>query len=341
MMDKNINRVIVLHVLAILAYLSLPVISSPDLNLGLGIFKITPFLQLFFRQILLLIFFYCNYYYFLPEVFCRKLKFVYAGIILFCGIIVVLLPELVFPLKEIFHHIAPHNISSHRVTLFFKPSSEGGVIQYVFILIFSYLLNLNQSKNQIEREKQEIEISFLKAQINPHFLFNSLNTIYALALKKNDKTPDAILQLASLMRFIMSESPKETIEVNQEIKFIRSYVLLQKSRFGFTSLVEYDIKECSTEKKIIPLILIPFVENAFQYGINPNEKSSVFIKIEVVDATLHFVAKNTIVARSVEGNKIGLQNTIRRLNLIYPNQHTLELHNSGTHFTVNLNIQLI
>lgn len=252
----------------------------------------------------------------------------------------ILLPSYLFPV-ELKNHNFQHDINISRPTIFVKPSPESGIIQLLIIIISSFLLRINQLKNQIENEKKEVDIAFLRTQINPHFLFNSLNTIYALAIKKDDKTTDAILDLASLMRFIMSESQNETIDVNQEISYIKSYVQLQKSRFGVTSLVDYYIKESSTKKSIAPLILIPFVENAFQYGINPNEVSSVFIKIEVVDTTLLFVAKNTIVVRSIEGNKIGLQNTIRRLNLIYPNRHILEIKNTGTHYTVNLSIQLI
>lgn len=331
---------ILLHSMVSIIFLCLPIIFSPDILSGLGLFSITPFLYSFSRQVLLLFFLYGNYYFLLPRLYFKNFKYAYFLLILLISIIVILIPSLLFPI-ELKNHNFQHNINTSRPTIFFKPSPESGIIQLSLIIISSFLFRISQLKNQIENEKKEVEISFLRMQINPHFLFNSLNTIYALAIKKDDKTADAIVHLASLMRFIMSESQKETIEVNQEISYIKSYVQLQKSRFGFTSLVDYDIKESSTKKTIAPLILIPFVENAFQYGINPNEVSSVFIKIEVVDATLLFVAKNTIVARSIEGNKIGLQNTIRRLNLIYPNQHILEIKNSGTHYTVNLSIQLI
>ena len=139
------------------------------------------------------------------------------------------------------------------------------------------------------------ELSFLKAQINPHFLFNTLNSIYALAIKKDDKTADAVVQLSELMRYIMTNANDDVIALDKEINYINNFVQLQKTRLGNTVNVDYAVEGNAFGKCITPLILISFIENAFKHGVNPNQNSEIVIRITIVEDYLTlFVSNNKV-----------------------------------------------
>ncbi|HEX8013671.1 MAG TPA: histidine kinase [Flavobacterium sp.] len=208
-----------------------------------------------------------------------------------------------------------------------------GVISSLFFAISGRLIN-------VEKDKMKSELAFLKAQINPHFLFNTLNSIYALALKKDDKTPDAVIQLSELMRYVITNANDQVIDLNKEINYINNFVSLQKTRLGKTVNVDYKVNGNSYGKAITPLILISFIENAFKHGVNPDQTSVICIYIDIFDEELTLLVSNkkTFSVKSETG--IGLQNTIERLALLYPDRHQLKIEDSVDKYTVNLSIKV-
>lgn len=198
-------------------------------------------------------------------------------------------------------------------------------------------------ENEILMQKLETELSFLKSQTNPHFLFNTLNNIYALARKKSDDTAEAIMKLSTLLRFMLYESRKNRITIAEEIKILDDYISLEKMRYRENLKIQF-IKSIDDDKKqIAPLILLPFVENAFKHGASENRfGTSISIQVQVLNGILKFEIENSKTGEftpdlPVEG--LGLKNVQRQLELTYPG-HQLEIRNELNVFSVSLTINL-
>ncbi len=200
-----------------------------------------------------------------------------------------------------------------------------------------------QERERKELEKQRLisELSFLKSQVNPHFLFNSLNGIYALAIKKSDKTPDAIIQLSDLMRHMLYESDKEKVELAKETEYLRNYIQLQRLRLPAEVKMHFDVEGDVQGKMIAPMLFIPFIENAFKHGVD-TKGGNIQIKLQVKGNTLSFDMMNQISGAqnkdAVSG--IGLTNVRKRLDLLYANRYKLETKESNGNFVVHLHLNL-
>lgn len=202
-------------------------------------------------------------------------------------------------------------------------------------------LGAEKKKQEIETEKLATELSFLKSQINPHFLFNTLNNIYSLALIKSDKTADAVLKLSAIMRYVISETKRYTVPLDKEIEFVKHYIELQRVRLTDKVTIHFDIEGDTAMMEVPPLILIPFVENAFKYGISTKEPSIIHFDITVKGRTLSFFSQNHIFPVSLgseENTGIGLKNTKRRLELLYPGRHELKAKPENNNFIVKLTL---
>jgi len=161
-----------------------------------------------------------------------------------------------------------------------------------------------------------------------------------LAIKKDDKTADAVVQLSELMRYIITNANDDVIALEKEINYINNYIQLQKTRLGNTVAVEYTMEGTAYGKAITPLILISFIENAFKHGVNPNENSEICIRINIVGDYLTLSVSNNKV-QSVQSNSgIGLQNTIERLSLLYPNNHVLSIEDNSKKYQVTLTLKV-
>lgn len=339
-MKPNTQKILI-NSIGCLAFLSIPIFSSPDFNTAQNLFFINPFLQNFSRYILLLIFFYLNYYYLLPKLYFsyKKKKFFFA--VIACFIIIYLIPKLIFKFDfqpRIDIENKPHLPPNHFFEFF-----DGGIFQFVFVVIISFLIKLNQRFNTIKEEKQIAEISYLKAQINPHFLFNTLNSLYALTLEKSNDAPNAVLKLSSIMRYVVTESDQDFVSLEKEINYIKDYIDLQKLRIDKDANLKVTIEGEPKGKLIAPLIVIPFIENAFKYGINPDENSFIDIKIKIDTDNFILSVANSIVNKNLseeEKTETGIENTIKRLNYIYPKRHLLNLKEEEAIFYVNLTIFL-
>ena len=204
---------------------------------------------------------------------------------------------------------------------------------------FRQHLVMKNELNEVKSEKMQTELKFLKAQINPHFLFNTLNNIYGLAIKKSDDTPEAILKLSKIMRYNIFESAKETVEITKEIENIQDFIGIQEIRYKKLNLTFLDDVD-DPFKAISPLILLHFVENAFKYGASESISDS-FIRIELKlkENILIYIVSNSIDKRNyTHTTKIGLQNIKRQLELLYPKKHTLKIDSEQDVFTVCLTL---
>lgn len=335
------NRDILIHLLGSIAFLSIPIFSSPDFNTGKNLWTITPFLNNFCVQFLLLVFFYINHYVLLPFFYFKEKKVVYSIFILLFLIIILKVPDYFFPFEihkpnmPSMNRMEPPKFDFHFI--------REGFIQFILVIVISFLIKLNKRYDDLKDQKQVAEISYLKAQINPHFLFNTLNSLYALTIQKSDLAPIAVLKLSGIMRYVVTESSQEFVTLEKEINYISDYIQLQKIRLDESVNFKYEIKGQLLNKSIAPLILIPFIENAFKYGINPDEDSFIHISIETDEKYIILDVENSIVNSIVdEASKTeeGLRNTQKRLEIIYPNKHELTINETEKKYEVTLKIDL-
>jgi len=198
---------------------------------------------------------------------------------------------------------------------------------------------------QIEQEKTLTELKALKSQVNPHFLFNSLNSIYSLARKNSPTLPETILKLGSLMRYVIYETDVDKIGLQKEIEIISDYIALQKIRTSEGDKVEFKIEGDPGETKIAPLIFLPFIENSFKHGLQRGKTESfIKIKIEITGAVLNFEIENSkglpVETGLQEYKGIGIENVKKRLGLVYPGAHVLKISENDKVFKVLLQLQL-
>lgn len=200
-------------------------------------------------------------------------------------------------------------------------------------------------EQQLIREKLQSEINFLRAQTNPHFLFNTLNNLYVLARKKSDHTPDAILMLSKIMRFMLYDCRAPLISLTAEARVIQDYIELEKLRYNKRLTVTYESEMDQPDASIAPLLLLPFVENSFKHGAHSTTgKAAIHIRLQLKNNVLHFSVENTAEGDenrpNPNGEGIGLKNIRRQLDLIYPHQHKLHLTRANGWFRAELNVQL-
>jgi len=228
-------------------------------------------------------------------------------------------------------------------------------VEFVFINIFFIALLLirrNISHQQVlqenEQELMKAELKALKAQINPHFLFNTLNMLYSNALTKDDNLPENILKLSGNLQYLLHEGEKNIVLLNQEVEFIQDYISLQKARLGEKNEVSFVFKSDDSDQLIPPLLLIPFIENAFKFSsITKGNKLPINISIILEKATLKFYVKNLYnlnykleQSEIWKSSGIGIKNVQKRLELLYPKKHTLNFVDEEGVFIVDLRIDL-
>ncbi|SFW62594.1 Histidine kinase [Sinomicrobium oceani] len=196
-------------------------------------------------------------------------------------------------------------------------------------------------RHQIQSEKVTSELQFLKAQLNPHFLFNSLNSIYSLSVKKSNDTPEAVITLSDLMRYMLYEANRDLVPLSKEIEYIKNYIKLQRLRLSDGEQVTLNIYGDDRDKKIQPLLFISFIENAFKYGTDYRGRTVVKTVISIKEDAIHFYIRNIIgrYKKNDESSGVGLQNIRNRLNLLYPDSHTLDITDDGEAFTVSLTLK--
>ncbi len=211
------------------------------------------------------------------------------------------------------------------------------------VFFLSRNIKIQKENNEKEKLQKEMELNYLKNQVNPHFLFNSLNSIYSLSRRQSPETPDLVMQLSELLRYQLESSKIDIVLLKKELEFIENYLLLEEKRLSKRCKVEFLIEGDLSGLKISPMLLIPFVENALKHGAqSTNEQSTIDISASVNNGTLHFCVINSkpSLAAAFKRKGLGLENVKRRLNLLYPNTHILEIENLENLYRVNLSIDL-
>jgi len=251
-----------------------------------------------------------------------------------------------FYIDGYFHSGENHNYWAGMLTNVIRYTS----ITILFFAVYSLKqLYLKQKELDVAKMKnQEAELRVLKGQLNPHFLFNTLNTIYSSALEKDDKTPDLILKLSDSFRYLLTEGQKDKVPIKNEIRHIKDYVNLQEERLSNKISVDWSEDIDDYEQKIPPLLFISLVENAFKYSsMLKGEGHLILLKIQSIEGILTFYAENSF-KKNAENeldtdwkeSGIGLENTKKRVQLLYPNRHKMEINKKDKTFKVLLTINL-
>lgn len=285
--------------------------------------------------LLLAAFFYLNFYLLVPKILSRKGWLPYIGCLLVALIIYLgtsyLTRTLVFP--------------SHQ---FFPPRILTGMPIFFMIIALSLAMRLIQDRSSIEKtlkdqenERLKSELVFLRSQVSPHFIFNVLNSLASLARKKSDKVEEAIIQLSHLMRYTLYTENKVTIE--REVEYLNNYINLQRLRFGTSAAINFNVDIERMNLLIEPMLLIPFVENAFKHGIGLIQDPVIDITLKANYQEINFIVRNKFNPAQNESKDsasgIGLQNVKRRLDLLYKNLHQLKIETiDGNWYVTELNL---
>ncbi|WP_199137392.1 sensor histidine kinase [Pedobacter sp. ASV12] len=267
-----------------------------------------------------------------------------GGILLSMGVFIggrYLIEEIIY-----LHFFGFHNYADGVTFSYYILDNIYYSISYVFIALGIYSVQENYKGQLTQRKlKDEVvkaELAFLKSQINPHFLYNSLNYVYSLAIPVSEKLADAILRLSDLMRYTLNDSADGKVKLGKEVEYLESYIALFKMRFEPRFYVDFKTEGLDDEQQIASLVLIPFVENAFKHGVVNDEKHPVRIVLKVQpNRRLVFEVSNKINhSQKDHSSGVGLVNVYRRLDLIYPDRHELLVSNNGNTYKSTLIINL-
>jgi len=198
---------------------------------------------------------------------------------------------------------------------------------------------------ELEAKQSQAELNLLKSQVNPHFLFNSLNSIYSLILSDSNIAADAVMKLSDLMRYLLESSKKRKVLVNHEFEFLQNYIDLEIIRLGNKAKVTSNFKGEMSGKIISPLLLIPFIENCFKHGISVSSKENVIdISVELKEDAVVVQTRNNIAPQRInpvtKKSGTGIENVKKRLELLYAGKHDLKIESNEKEFVVNLSIEI-
>lgn len=270
-----------------------------------------------------------NHFVLIPYLLDKKRYFVYVPVLLISilfGACLKTYPEIIWPEVAKMISFLIYTTGAGMAAFFLRRS-----------IIF------RRESDEKEKLQKERELKYLKDQVNPHFLFNALNSIYALSRQQSSETPDLVMQLSELMRYQLESSKNETVLLKEELKFIENYLLLEEKRLSDRCSVEFLMAGEVSELRISPMLLIPFVENAIKHGAqSTNEQSTIDISVYIQDTTLNFCVANSKPDKvsSLNRTGLGLENVTRRLKLLYPDAHALEIDDGGEKYEVKLSIDL-
>ncbi len=344
------------HLIAWVCFLSLPYIFLPRPRTGTIRWTDNMIATYVVINLFLVGFYYFNTKILIPAFFKTKKWLIYGLCVLACFIVFLYAP------KPISQAIAkPETSQLNQDSNFRSPQSQfrsrpKNPTHYPssylgFILVFSVGLTVSviqewlkseEKKKEIEHEKMNTELSLLKSQINPHFFFNTLNNIYSLAITKSDETPSSILKLSSIMRYVLTETQQDHVPLSQEIEFVKNFIDLQSVRLTDKVKVQFTVEGNVDNRLIAPLLFIPFIENAFKYGVSTVEYAAIDIRIASLVNSVTLDVKNTVskTSKHINGNTtgIGMANVSRRLELLYAGKHKLTTYEKDNLYIVHLEL---
>jgi two-component system LytT family sensor kinase len=343
---KKLTVQIVIHIAAWACFLMLPFAFFPRPQ-GDSFFEARYFTTFFVvNNLFIIAFYYLNTYLIVPKLLDQKKFLGYSLLILGLLIIYGCMPRIYHAL---FGSLGPNQPPRPGPPRSRPLVSSGNLAVFLLVFVFSTGLKVinqwlrsEQRNKEIANEKLKAELSFLKAQINPHFLFNTLNNIYALATAQSEHTATAVMKLSSIMRYVLTEARNDLVPLEKEILFTSHYIELQKMRLTDKTIIDFEIKGDPIGRQIAPLLLLPFVENAFKYGISTRELSPIRIELEINKEWLYFRICNhkhiNTSLKVTDNTGIGISNTRRRLDLYYEDRYQLDIDDKTGEFSVHLKI---
>ena len=337
-MFKNRYLYVFLHIILWLGYTALPQLNALQRDSSRP--QINPYNNYYYWayvSISSVVLFYVHSEYLFPKVYKQKpiRYFIY---------LILIIASLLIGRYMVRTRIVGNDINQ---TLFFV----NGFIQYLYIFgisasysFFTDYQRQQSTKRDNEHERLKSELSFLRSQISPHFMFNLLNSLVALNRKKSNLVEPVLLKMSDLLRYMLYEKDDKQISLENEIKYLQNYIDLQKLRFGDYVDIDFTVNTTAFSKNIEPMLLIPFVENAFKHGVGMIEMPIIRIELQTSDNQLIFNVTNkfnTDIQEVKDGaSGIGLTNVRRRLELLYPEQHTLKVEERDNFYTTELKLNL-
>ncbi|MDX1685422.1 MAG: histidine kinase [Saprospiraceae bacterium] len=287
---------------------------------------------------------YFNFHVLIPRFLSQKKIFLFVGSLLL--FLILLTPICTLILYWVFHAFGAVELADRLdERLIFVTFALIAFLSTLF-QVLSEWLRAERDRRELEQQKTQSELRFLKSQINPHFLFNTLNNLYALTLKKSDLAPEIVLKLSDMMRYMLYECNEKTVHLKKEIRYIENYLSLEKIRQGDDVNIKFDIEGEIKDQQIAPLIFIPFIENCFKHGVNrqlSNAYVHLFMKID--DDSIEMELKNSKPdilpgLYNKQPGGIGQKNVRQQLDLLYSGKYNLKTEESPLNYRVNLKIQL-
>ena len=290
-------------------------------------------------------------YIFLPKWIIEKKEYLKFGVVLTLFLVAVtLLDRLLIGTPIIFNLLEGTNLT-------YRFFNEVPIVRNAFVLVsiiglaalirfFKLYLNQERKKHELQEAHLATQLAFLKAQVNPHFLFNALNNLYSTAIQKDQADlANGIAHLSGVMRYLTYESNVPFVPLVKEVQLIQDYIAIEQLHLDPMDdvTIAFNMEGEPKNHSIAPVILLPLVENAFKHGVHPQNKSLVLLNLVVKPESIQFKLKNTKFAaspRSLENSGIGIQNVQKRLDLVYPNQYHLTFHSDERFFITELQIQL-
>lgn len=331
-----------MHALVWVALLVIPYVSTDQVFSSFDTENdIKYLLQCCALSSVLILCFYFNYFVLIPKFLLRKKYWFYflfllitiKGVFLFSG-------YLFFSSDLNTETAARTNLIVEKV---FPVIIINAILLWLLAIVLNILWTVYNRLKQTESEKLSAQIASLKSQINPHFLFNTLNNIYATAIDTSPKAADMVDKLSEMMRYTMKDIQQDFVLLEDEIQYIDNFIELQKLRLDRSVKLEYKTLENIPPYHIAPMLLIPFIENTFKHGVNSEQKSHIRIEMTMnkTEFQLRVINNKVNIQKDIsERSGLGIENTKHRLNLIYPSKHLLVINNTEKDFSVSLTINL-
>jgi LytS/YehU family sensor histidine kinase len=285
-----------------------------------------------------IVIFYFNIYLLIPRLFYKKKYGQYLAVLVFIFFVLLLIHRLTF---YAFLSDRPYRLNGFVLFSIF-PCLFIITVSIAFKMFSDQIKNETKAKER-ETENLKTELSFLRSQVSPHFMFNVLNNMVALARKHSDQLEPSLIKLSSLLRYMLYETNEQSVALEKEVEYLQSYIDLQQQRFGKNVQLYVDLKEIDNNYFIEPMLLIPFVENAYKHGIGMVEDAEIKIVLKVKNGLLQFDVKNKfseIGQTHDQTTGIGLNNVKRRLNLLYKDSHNLVINKNENWFLASLQINI-
>jgi len=350
MKKAAVARRVIIHIVVWTGILCLPLLMRPDVS-GHPLPPLSPMPQaapysrgLFFllHNLVLVGFFYLNYSLLVPRFLTiERRRWTYFIAILICFII---FQDLLMLYQ---HYFMPDQSGGGEEHFYQKMVFLNSTVVFGLVWAASSGIRLtaewkkaDDRRRESENARLNAELHQLKSQLHPHFLFNTLNGIYTLALSKNDAAPDAVMKLSHLLRYVLAESSSDFVPLARDLEHLQHFIALHQMRLTEKTPVHFQVEGEATKQQIAPLLFLPFVENAFKFGSSARELSPIEVNIKIRAHDLEFSCQNQVRSVDSDSTGIGITNTRRRLELLYKGNYTLDIFAQPGVFRVVLKIAL-